>query len=322
MELLANLSTKMKEMLVIPGQPSGFLPSGSYIFDLILSGGKGYPLGGLVELAGEPDSGKTSLGLMAICEAKKKNGYGLILNTERNLDLPYLKAMGAEDVPIFQSEELTLEKIFIIIESFVDEYLEKKYKLPAVILWDSGANTMSKEEVKWAKPSKKETRPAVRASHLSEWLRQGIITKLNHTKILLLITNHLKETFTPKWLGQSLESPLGRSLKFLCLSRNLLEQKGRVGDPPDGILIQAKNVSGKHKKAYRTARFVFYPDARKVDNCISLVEYLKDSKILDFDKTGRTEWHGQKLTVNQLIERGYSDEDTWKELKKIISERW
>ena len=318
MDLLDSLPEKIKDMFVIPGSPTGYLLSGSFLFDIILSGGKGYPLGGIIELAGEPDSGKTSLGLIAISEAKRKKGYGLIINTERNLEAPYLKLMGAEDTPLIQSPQLTLEQVFQVIETFVDNYIKQEVKQPAVILWDSGANTYSKEEVKWSKPSKKESKPAVRASHLSEWLRQGIVSKLNKTKILLLITNHLKETFIPKWLGQSLESPLGRSLKYLCLSRNLLEQKGRIGDPPDGIIIQAKNVSGKHKKAYRIVRFIFYPDERRIDNYESLVDYVRTHELLDFDMKGRTDWDGQKLFASQLLERIKSDIPSFEKLKKII----
>lgn len=333
-----KVSKRIQDMFKIPGEPRYFLPSGSLMFDMILSKGRGYPMGGIIELAGKPDAGKTSLGLLAIKYAQHDGGYGLIINTERELDSTYLTTIGvSSDTKIIQSKwilkkkkqgvehefkNITFEDVCSIIEEVVDVYCSEGSEKPFVILWDSGANTYSKDEVKVSDNVKGESRMALRASRLTEWLRQGIVLKMNGKNILLLVLNHLKDSFVKSWYGNTAESPLGTSMKFVCLSRNFLQKIGTIGEPPIGIKILVENKAGKQVGAYRKGKFLYYPNEGKVDNHASIVYHLQDEKILEFDSNGRTEWEGSKLYASQLIERARQNKEVWEVLKNKFIEMW
>lgn len=332
------LPDNIKRLFRIPGTPVNYLQSGSLILDYILSGGKGYPLGGFIEMAGKPDAGKTSLGLLAIAYAQKLKGQGVIINTERELDAGYMQSLGVDParLRVYQPqwvekkkkkeivkewEELYLELVCQIIEAEVDNYCEENQKAPLVIMWDSGGNTHAKDEVKISLDKKNESRMALRAAKLTEWLRQGIVSKLNNQNILVIVINHLKDSFQKSWYGESAESPLGAIMKFVCLSRNHLVKAGTIGEPPEAIRIRVENKSSKFAKAYRKAKLVYYP-GRGVDNIVSVVYHLQDEEILKFDGNGRTDWDGSKLYASQLIERAKNDSGTWEELQSILGESW
>ena len=68
------------------------LSSGSKALDVALKGG--YPLGNAIEIHGDDNTGKSTLGLMAIRECQKRNSTSILVNSDESFDPKYAEAHG------------------------------------------------------------------------------------------------------------------------------------------------------------------------------------------------------------------------------------
>ena len=95
-DLLGRLKAEIRRLEALP--PSStvtVLPSGFEAFDSLLPGG-GLPSGRVVELCGEPASGKTTLCLMTLAAATRRGELVAYVDPSRELYPPAVQAFGAD----------------------------------------------------------------------------------------------------------------------------------------------------------------------------------------------------------------------------------
>lgn len=74
-------------------EPVEVIPTGSMALDVALGVG-GLPRGRIIELYGQPSSGKTTIALHAIANAQKAGGRAAFIDAEHALDINYARALG------------------------------------------------------------------------------------------------------------------------------------------------------------------------------------------------------------------------------------
>ena len=94
------------------------VPSGSIMLDEALGIG-GYPRGRIIEMYGPESSGKTTLALHAIAEARKLGGIAAFVDAEHALDPVYAKNLGVNIDDLWVSQPDSGEQALEITESLV-----------------------------------------------------------------------------------------------------------------------------------------------------------------------------------------------------------
>ena len=271
-------------------QINGYLDSGSYALNEVISGEffKGYPLGRVVELYGDPSTGKSLCIYSAIIEFQKTGGVVILDDTEYAFSEVFGKLLGinCDALIVLHSEtvEEHFEKIFLgyfeeaekdeeednsDTASLATKKKKKKRKEPLLarllprfgkgkimVCLDSVAllSTRHEQEVKLEKPD------MVKAKKLRAGIR--LINKsLARNDILYLLSNHTISTmdaYNPK------TTPGGKAIPFQCAVRVELDVGKKLfdsKDQPTGVLSRA--FCAKNKVAVPFKRTVIHVEFNK-----------------------------------------------------------
>lgn len=125
-----------------------FLPR----IDRILGGG--IPFGRMIEVAGNPSSGKSTLSYHIARVATALNCIVLLIDVEGTADSERLSHLGIDTSKVLVKQpdqakgiSLTVEEVGRTIESSMEIFKEKFPNTPVVIIWDSVGQTPSEEEM-------------------------------------------------------------------------------------------------------------------------------------------------------------------------------
>ncbi|MCZ2156858.1 MAG: DNA recombination/repair protein RecA [Bryobacterales bacterium] len=94
------------------------IATGCLSLDWVLGVG-GFPRGHLVEIFGDPDSGKTTLGLEAIASAQRDGGVAAFLDSEHTLDLLYAARLGVDLERLVYSRPTAVHEAFELMRALV-----------------------------------------------------------------------------------------------------------------------------------------------------------------------------------------------------------
>lgn len=124
--------------------PPDFVPAPKIIQNLI--GLPGYPICRLTMISGKPDSGKTTLGMLALIEAQKKDYYTILVDTEKKFDFDRMKRMGGDPNGILKVLATTIEDGFVGLDTFINTIFSQDPDGKVFIVWDSIGGTPTKAE--------------------------------------------------------------------------------------------------------------------------------------------------------------------------------
>jgi len=230
------------------------IPTGIKVMDAILGGG--FVVGKLNIVVGQPGCGKSMIAMQAAGRAqiKYKNCIVMYLDAEESTTTKRLMDLGVKYPPIEPYTEMTVEKVFRIVESLcVFKHEKNIIDTPSVIIWDSIANTPSEKEQTITDPNQV---IGYKARILTQLLPQ-YVSKCSKYNICLLSVNQLRDVIAMgpysaprdlKLMSSHKDMPGGNSLKFN--TNQLLEMKTRsVLDINkfgfEGILVRGKCVKNK-----------------------------------------------------------------------------
>lgn len=94
------------------------ISTGSLSLDTALGIG-GFPIGRIIEIAGEESSGKTTLALHVIAESQKNGGVCAFVDAEHALDIKYAKKIGVDVANLLISQPDSGEQALEIVDSLV-----------------------------------------------------------------------------------------------------------------------------------------------------------------------------------------------------------
>jgi len=183
------------------------IPTGSLALDLALGTG-GYPKGRIIEVYGNPSSGKSLLSLLAIAQAQKLGELCALVDAEHAFDPSWAKALGVDitklDVVTFDNGEQALDLINAMVRSGVY----------GIIVLDSVAGLVPKAEIEGDMST-------LRIAGIARMLSQGlrVLTQfIDKTQTIFICINQLRETIGNNW-GPTSTTPGGLALKFYASIR-------------------------------------------------------------------------------------------------------
>ena len=233
-----NSFASVAEDGVAAGDISGWIDSGSYAFNALLSGSiyRGFPQNKIVVIGADPSTGKTFFALGAAKNFLQDNPEGIVLcfETESAITKGMLTERGIDTrrfgvIPIATVQEFRTQAIKIV-ENY--EKAPLKERKPIMFILDSlGMLSTSKEMEDTASGS--ETKDMTRAGQLKATFRV-LTLKLGRANIPLVVTNHVYDDVGGGPYAQKVQS--GGSGAVYASSTILTLSKAKDKDATTGII--------------------------------------------------------------------------------------
>ena len=257
---------------VSAGDTSGYIDTGSYIFNALCSGSiyGGVPGNKITAIAGESSTGKTffCLGIVQhFLESNPEAGV-IYFESESAISKQMIEDRGIDSnrmliVPVTTVQEFRLQSIKIL-----DKYMSMKDQKPMMFVLDSLGMLSTSKEVEDSEAGK-ETRDMTRAQVVKSIFRV-LTLKLGKANVPLLVTNHTYDVvgaYIPtKEMGG------GSGLKYAASSIIYLsKKKEKDGKDVVGNIIKCKNAKSRLTKENSTVETRLFYD-RGLDRYYGLLE--------------------------------------------------
>ena len=258
---------------VSAGDTSGFIDTGSHVFNALLSGSiyGGIPGNKITALAGESSTGKTyfCLGIVQhFLESDPDSGV-IYFESESALSKELIESRGIDSarmliVPITTVQEFRTQAIRIL-----DKYLQQSDRKPLMFVLDSLGMLSTTKEVEDAEAGK-ETRDMTRAQIVKSIFRV-LTLKLGKANVPLIVTNHTYDvvgSYIPtKEMGG------GSGLKYAASTIIYLSKK-KEKDKTEviGNIIKAKTAKSRLTKENSDIETRLFYDERGLDKYYGLLE--------------------------------------------------
>ena len=257
---------------VSAGDTSGYIDTGSYIFNALCSGSiyGGVPGNKITAIAGESSTGKTffCLGIVQHFLESNPDAGVIYFESESAISKQMIEDRGIDSnrmliVPVTTVQEFRLQSIKIL-----DKYMGMDDKKPMMFVLDSLGMLSTSKEVEDSEAGK-ETRDMTRAQVVKSIFRV-LTLKLGKADVPLLVTNHTYDVvgaYIPtKEMGG------GSGLKYAASSIIYLsKKKEKDGKDVVGNIIKCKNAKSRLTKENSTVETRLFYD-RGLDRYYGLLE--------------------------------------------------
>src|SRR5947209_1304028 len=225
--------------------PVSAISTGSISLDYALGVG-GLPRGRICEIFGPESSGKTTIALQVVAEAKKNGGMAAFIDVEHALDPVYARKLGVD-----------VDNLLISQPDFAEQALEITSALVGsnaidVLVLDSVAALVPKAELDGEMG---DSHMGVQARLMSQAMRKltGIVSKSN---TCLIFINQIRAKIGVMF-GNPETTTGGRALKFYSSVRADIRRIAAIkdGDVVTGSRTKVKVVKNKVAAPFREAEF-------------------------------------------------------------------
>jgi protein RecA len=206
------------------GEPQHFLPTGIEELDEVLEAHKrGYPMGRIIEVFGESQTGKTTLAYNAIAKVQERGGMGVLFTAEGEFSRTLALSYGINTDNLLVVDSNIVEEVFETMHKLI----EANKEIPMVIVVDSVAGLSTNAEV--ANATFDQDRQAqMRAQLISKALRiiGALIPRSPH---LLYLINQVNEgEVSPQGFKSKAKPVGGKRIGFYASLRLRVEHLGKV----------------------------------------------------------------------------------------------
>tara|TARA_S200000501_G_scaffold189060_1_gene177852 strand:- start:1990 stop:2997 length:1008 start_codon:yes stop_codon:yes gene_type:complete len=258
---------------VSAGDTSGFIDTGSHIFNAVVSGSiyGGIPRNKITALAGESSTGKTYFCLGVVqhfLESDPDSGV-IYFESESALSKSLIESRSIDSsrmliVPITTVQEFRTQAIRIL-----DKYLQQDDRKPLMFVLDSLGMLSTTKEIEDSEAGK-ETRDMTRAQIVKSIFRV-LTLKLGKANVPLIVTNHTYDvvgSYIPtKEMGG------GSGLKYASSTIIYLSKKKEKSEKEVvGNLIKAKTAKSRLTKENSEITTRLFYDERGLDKYYGLLE--------------------------------------------------
>ncbi|QIN97289.1 recombination protein [Synechococcus phage S-H25] len=257
---------------VAAGDTSGFIDTGSYIFNALVSGSiyGGVPSNKITAIAGESSTGKTffCLGIVQHFLESDPDAGVIYFESESAISRQMIEDRGIDSqrmliVPVTTVQEFRTQAIKIL-----DKYMEQKEQKPMMFVLDSLGMLSTSKEIEDSEAGK-ETRDMTRAQVVKSIFRV-LTLKLGKANVPLLVTNHTYDVvgaYVPtKEMGG------GSGLKYAASTIIYLsKKKEKDGKEVVGNIIKCKAAKSRLTKENSDVETRLYYD-RGLDKYYGLLE--------------------------------------------------
>jgi len=230
---------------------TGFVDTGSYIFNALLSGSihGGIPDNKIIALAGESATGKTyfTLGIVHKFLSDNPNGVVLYFDTEQAVTSDMIRDRGIDPSRVAVMPVSTVEEFRFQAIKIVDKYNEmsKDEKKPMMIVLDSLGMLSTEKEMNDTSEGKT-TRDMTRAQVIKATFRV-LTLKLGAAGIPMIMTNHTYDQVGAMFPTKEMSG--GAGLKYAA-STIVFLSKNKVKDGTDvvGNIVHCKLYKSRFTK--------------------------------------------------------------------------
>lgn len=195
-QLLAETDNEYASVVddgVAAGDVSGFIGTGSYAMNALLSGSiyGGLPQNKVTAFAGEPSVGKTFYALNVVKQFLEDNANGFVFyfESESAISKQFITDRGIDAKRVAIVPVATVQQFRTQAVKILDKYLESKEKPPMLFVLDSLGNLSTDKEMQDIADGK-DTRDMTRAQLVRGAFRV-LTLKLGKAKVPLIVTNHV-----------------------------------------------------------------------------------------------------------------------------------
>jgi len=218
------------------------LSTGCFSLDWVLGGG--IPRGKVIEIYGEPSSGKTLMSLFFIKEVQKNGGKAAFFDCENSFSNEFAESIGVNVNDLFLSQSVIAEDVMNMIDSLI-----QTNEIDLIVL-DSVASLVPQKEFD---EDVGKVNVALTARTMSQALRK-VVGSAAKTKTSLVFLNQTRQRIGI-FFGNPETTPGGKALKFFSSIR-LRVKKGKnimnkAGDDVAGNLITIEAVKNKTAPPFR-----------------------------------------------------------------------
>jgi len=257
-----------------------FISTGATMLDIAISNrpGGGIAVGRITEITGLEGSGKSLVGAALIANTIKRDGVGILIDTENAVNTEFFKAVGIDMNKMVYVQSSTVEAIFDYITNIIEKIrASDKDKLVTIVV-DSVAAASTKREME--ADFSKDGYATDKAIIISKALRK-ITSMIGRQRIALVFTNQLRQKMNAMPFSDPWTTSGGKAIAFHASTRLRLSLTGKINanDNVVGVKVKAQVVKNRLGPPHRTAEFDIYFD-RGIDDYTSWLNVLKDQKII------------------------------------------
>tara|TARA_B100000035_G_scaffold268835_1_gene242438 strand:+ start:223 stop:1245 length:1023 start_codon:yes stop_codon:yes gene_type:complete len=257
------------------GDVSGFIDSGSYIFNALVSGSiyGGIPSNKVTAIAGESSTGKTffCLGMVQSFLAQNDEGGVVYFESESAISRNMIEDRGMDTDRIILVPVTTVQEFRTAAIKILDKYLEQKpeNRKPMMFVLDSLGMLSTSKELQDSADGK-DTRDMTRAQVVKAIFRV-LTLKLGKANVPMVVTNHTYDVvgaYVPtKEMGG------GSGLKYAASTIIYLSKsKEKDGKEVVGNIIKAKAAKSRLTKENSLVETRLFYDSRGLDKYYGLLE--------------------------------------------------
>ncbi|AIW03270.1 recombinase [Bacillus phage Mater] len=255
-----------------------FLPR----IDKVLGGG--FPFGRMVEIAGKPSGGKSTVTFHAARVATQLGCIVVLIDVEGTADRDRLAHLGIDTSKVLVKQpdpesgvKLTVEEVGRTVETTLQTFKERYPDIPVVFIWDSVGGTPSEDELAKDFGDKN---VGARAKAITQFITKTA-PQISQTKSLLLGINQVRDDIGGNPMFPSYKVPGGMAWEHFASIRLEIQKKQTIKKGTDKI----GHIMGVHVRKSKVSRPFQIADGYLIsDNGIdyeyNLVEMAKDAKIV------------------------------------------
>src|ERR687888_49280 len=221
------------------------IPTGALSLDIAL-GGRGLPRGRIIEIFGPEASGKTTVALHAVANAKRQGGVAAFIDAEHALDPAWAKRVGVDLESLLISQPSNAEEALKIAEMLV------KSNAVDIIVIDSVAALVPRNEIEGEIG---DSHVGLQARLMSQALR--ILTPaIARTRTTLIFINQIRQKIGVMF-GNPETTSGGLALKFYSSVRLDIRKLTGIKDGEEtvGARVKVRVVKNKVAPPFRQCEF-------------------------------------------------------------------
>jgi recombination protein RecA len=139
-----------------------------------LSGLPGIPYNKIVQFAGRPDSGKSTVAAELIVDAQKVGIQVIVWDSEDKLDTNRLEAMGANPSEILLAKTNEILKGGELLRKYITAIKEQDSEAKILVIWDSAGGSQSRGQAERELDNEKHAQPGQDAKEIGQVMKMFV----------------------------------------------------------------------------------------------------------------------------------------------------
>lgn len=139
-----------------------------------LSGLPGVPYNKIIQFAGKPDSGKSTVAAEMIVDAQKVGVQVVVWDSEDKLDTNRLKNMGADPSEILLAKTNEILKGGELLRKYIIAIKEQDPSAKMLVVWDSAGGSQSRSHAERELDSEKHAQPGQDAKEIGQVMKMFV----------------------------------------------------------------------------------------------------------------------------------------------------